>query len=101
MMGIAATTTFTACSDDNTPEKSTPSYNWSEDGGLKACDNLLFENGTQIGNGDNEFVFKGKQTLKRALICSRVGCTWQLAQNLPLSLVPLSRATSKPWLLSL
>mgnify|MGYP002727555131 FL=1 len=65
MMGIAATTTFTACSDDNTPEKSTPSYNWSEDGGLKACDNLLFENGTQIGNGDNEFVFKGKQTLKK------------------------------------
>lgn len=65
MMGIAATTTFTACSDDNTPEKSTPNYNWSEDGGLKACDNLLFENGTQIGNGDNEFVFKGKQTLKK------------------------------------
>ena len=65
MMGIAATTTFTACSDGNTPENPTPSYNWSEDGGLKACDNLLFENGTQIGNGDNEFVFKGKQTLKK------------------------------------
>ncbi len=65
MMGIAATPTFMACSDNNTPEPSTPSYNWSEDGGLKACDNLLFENGTQIGNGDNEFVFKGKQTLKK------------------------------------
>lgn len=46
-------------------------YEWSEDGGITACDNLLFTdgeedpNGTEIGNGDQEFVFKGTQTLKK------------------------------------
>ena len=64
-MSLATATTFTACSDDDdTTPAPHPEYNWSEDGGLKACDNLLFE-GNQIGNGDNEFVFKGKQTLKK------------------------------------
>lgn len=37
--------------------------NWSEDGGLRAADNLLF--GDTIGNGDDEFVFTGTQTLKK------------------------------------
>ena len=41
---------------------------------IKACDHLLFtadgdanvnDNGTQIGNGDQEFVFTGKQTIKK------------------------------------
>lgn len=63
MMSLAAVATFTACSEENNP--STDNYTWTEDGGLKACDNILFENGTQIGNGDNEFVFTGKQTLKK------------------------------------
>lgn len=62
VMGLATMTAFTACSDDNTP--ATTERTWSEDGGLKAADNLLFD-GNQIGNGDNEFVFKGKQTLKK------------------------------------
>ena len=65
MMGLAMATTFTACSDDNTPTDSSKDYHWSEDGGLKACDNILFNDGQQIGNGDNEFVFKGKQIIKR------------------------------------
>lgn len=65
MMGLAMATTFTACSDDNTPTDPSKDYHWSEDGGLKACDNILFNDGQQIGNGDNEFVFKGKQTIKR------------------------------------
>ena len=65
MMGLAMATTFTACSDDNTPTDPSKDYHWSEDGGLKACDNILFNGGQQIGNGDNEFVFKGKQTIKR------------------------------------
>ena len=75
---------LTACSDDDpvntidpAPEPEQPTdkveYVWSTDGGLKACDHLLFneadntENaeGTQIGNGDAEFVFTGKQTLKK------------------------------------
>ena len=64
-LGLTATSAFTACSDNNTPENPSENYHWSENGGLKACDNLLFENGTQIGNGDNEFVFTGKQTLKK------------------------------------
>lgn len=65
MLGLAATTVFTACSSDDTPNDPNLNYNWSTDGGLKACDNILFENGKQIGNGDNEFVFNGKQTIKK------------------------------------
>ena len=44
--------------------------------GLKACDHILFgtdgkenANGTEIGNGDQEFVFTGKQTLKKGTHC--------------------------------
>ena len=78
---IALATCMTACSSDNDEPGQTPvepevpevKYTWSTDGGLKACDHLLFsvtdnsENaeGTQIGNGDAEFVFTGKQTLKK------------------------------------
>lgn len=69
-------TCMTSCSsDDNNGDEEKPSqkYTWSTDGGIKACDHLLFSevdnsenvNGTQIGNGDAEFVFKGKQTLKK------------------------------------
>ena len=71
-----------SCSDDNdepgktpdpTPETPTEKYVWGEDGGLKSCDHILFSevdnsenaNGAQIGNGDAEFVFTGKQTLKK------------------------------------
>lgn len=55
--------TFAACSDDNEPTQ-TEERHWSTNGGLKAADNLLFE-GNVIGNGDQEFVFTGRQTLKR------------------------------------
>ena len=57
----------TACSsDDNNDggDKGGDTRNWSTDGGLKAADDLLFD-GTTIGNGDAQFVFKGKQTLKK------------------------------------
>ena len=54
---------LTSCSDDN--EVTTPpERNWTTDGGLRATDNLLFDNNT-IGNGDKELVFNGKQTLKK------------------------------------
>ena len=72
---------MTSCSSDDNNEGSNPTpdptptekYVWSEDGGLKACDHILFSevdnsenaNGAQIGNGDAEFVFTGKQTLKK------------------------------------
>lgn len=59
-----AITSFTACSSEETTSEQTPEYNWSTDGGLKACDNLLFDNNV-IGNGDQEFVFNGTQTLKK------------------------------------
>ncbi len=58
-------------------EKQTPStptgedYVWKTDGGLKACDHILFSDGeedpdgNEIGNGDDEFVFYGTQTLAK------------------------------------
>lgn len=81
-MGILMAAALTACGSDNDNEannKPTPEpepektvYVWTEDGGLKACDHLTFSAegkedaaGTQIGNGDQEFVFTGKQTLKK------------------------------------
>lgn len=64
-----------ACNDDNVNdggEENKDGYVWGTDGGLKSCDHLLFnedgtENvkGTVIGNGNQEFVFKGKQTLAK------------------------------------
>ena len=75
-MGIlmmAATLGSCSNNDDPTP---TPGagYTWTTDGGMKACDHLLFgedgkdnAEGTVIGNGDQNFVFKGKQTLKKGV----------------------------------
>lgn len=75
---LAMTAALTACgsSNDDTdpvnPNPTTASYTWSTDGGIKACDHVLFDNdgkedaqGTVIGNGDQEFVFKGRQTLAK------------------------------------
>ena len=69
-MGIlAASAMLGSCSSDNDDEKKdgTEAYKWTTDGGLKACDHIRFSedgaenvNGTQIGNGDQEFVFTGK-----------------------------------------
>lgn len=64
LMGIVS------CSDSNSSSTETD-YTWSNDQGLKACDHLLFtagkadEEGKEIGNGDQEFVFTGKQTLRK------------------------------------
>ena len=78
-MGIlAASAMLSSCSSDNDDPTPSPNpgsevvYKWTTDGGLKACDHILFGtdgkenvNGTEIGNGDQEFVFTGKQTLKK------------------------------------
>lgn len=75
-MGILAMAfTMSACSsDDENADTPQSGVNWTTNGGIKACDHLLFtadgdanvnDNGTQIGNGDQEFVFTGKQTLKK------------------------------------
>mgnify|MGYP000078437465 CR=1 FL=1 len=61
-----------ACSDDDAPK--TSPYEWGNQGSVKTCDHILFnadgsenENGTVIGNGDQEFVFTGNQTLKKGV----------------------------------
>lgn len=73
---LAIALTVVACSDDNN-DTDTPSvkpgdeYVWSTDAGIKACNRILFTdgkadpNGKEIGNGDQEIVFTGKQTLKK------------------------------------
>lgn len=75
---LAASAMLSSCSSDNDVPTPSPNpgsevvYKWTTNGGLKACDHILFStdgkenaNGTQIGNGDQEFVFTGKQTLKK------------------------------------
>ena len=71
---LASAAMFAACGSDDpvTDPVPTEEYVWSTNGGLKACNCLTFNaegnpsaTGTQIGNGDAEFVFTGKQTLKR------------------------------------
>ena len=71
-----------ACSSDD-PETDTGNgngnggnaeapYVWGTEGAIKTCDHLLFNDdktenakGTVIGNGDQEFIFKGTQTLSK------------------------------------
>lgn len=66
LMAALTTASLSACSSDNDTEDNTSTtYHWTTDGGLKACDNLLFDN--VIGNGDQEFVFNGTQTLKKGI----------------------------------
>lgn len=87
-MGILAlAASMTACSSDNDDNGGSDNggtsvvYNWSTNGGLKACDHILFDdngkddaNGTVIGNGDQGFVFTGKQTLKKGTYLLKDGC---------------------------
>ena len=72
-MGILAlTATLNSCSNDDSDP--TTGYVWTLNNGTKACDHILFNekgdedaNGTVIGNGDQEIVFTGKQTLKKGV----------------------------------
>lgn len=56
--------TLTSCSSDD-PQTPVPGQEivWGKDGGLTSCNQILFDK--VIGNGDQEFVFKGKQTIKK------------------------------------
>ncbi len=70
---LAATMGSCSNNDDPTPNPGS-AYTWTTDGGIKACDHLLFgedgkdnAEGTVIGNGDQELVFKGKQTIKKGV----------------------------------
>ncbi|MGN0228598.1 MAG: hypothetical protein ACI4BH_02190 [Muribaculaceae bacterium] len=56
---------LTSCSDSNEPD--VPDGEQKEiglDGNIKVYDNIVFAQNT-IGNGDQEVVFKGKQTIKK------------------------------------
>lgn len=67
----AATSTtllFNACSDNNNAptgggDTTDPTVTYISN--VAHSDGLLFSNGTQLGNGDKEFVFTGEKTLKR------------------------------------
>lgn len=70
---LAATMGSCSDNDDPTPNPGA-AYTWTTDGGIKACDHLLFgedgkdnAEGTVIGNSDQELVFKGKQTIKKGV----------------------------------
>ena len=70
---LAATMGSCSDNDDPTPNPGA-AYTWTTDGGIKACDHLLFgedgkdnAEGMVIGNGDQELVFKGKQTIKKGI----------------------------------
>lgn len=72
IMALAAT--LAACGSDSNDDSvvDTKGYVHTTDGGLSACSGILFNedgtdnpDGTQIGNGEQGFVFKGNTTLKK------------------------------------
>ncbi len=68
---LGALAAIVACNKENPQNPSTDKYVWKTDGGLNACDHILFSDGeedpggNEIGNGDQEFVFYGNQTLSK------------------------------------
>ncbi len=69
---LALAAMLAACSDNDDPTPATKGYTWTTDGGLAAADGIRFDadgsenpDGTQIGNGDQGFVFTGDVTLPR------------------------------------
>ena len=76
-MATTLAMTMVSCSKDddvNNGNETQTAYVWGMDGSIKTCDHLTFTadgkddaNGTIIGNGDKEFVFTGKQTLKKGV----------------------------------
>ena len=57
IMAAAMSTVFSGCNEADT------NYIVDEYSGLAASNEILFNNGTEIGNGDQEFCFTGKQTI--------------------------------------
>ena len=84
-LATVMTMTVTSCSssddDDKRDDLPQVSYVWGTEGSIKTCDHLLFGtdgkedvNGTVIGNGDKEFILKGKQTLKKGTYLLKEEC---------------------------
>ncbi len=65
IMAMALTgTVLTSCSSEEETQKDDDTETvWGKDAGVTSCNKILF--GDVIGNGDQQFVFKGKQTLKK------------------------------------
>ena len=59
IMAVAMTGFLSSCNDVDTK------IDLGEYSGLATSDDILFNNGTQIGNGDQEFCFTGKQTITK------------------------------------
>lgn len=71
VLSLMVTMAISGCSDNNTPDVdgvdpsvTYPTGNGNYDG-LATSEGVLFSSGTQIGNGDQEFCFTGKQTIKK------------------------------------
>ncbi len=68
---LGALAAIAACEEQTPSTPTGEDYVWKTDGGLKACDHILFSDGeedpdgNEIGNGDDEFVFYGTQTLAK------------------------------------
>lgn len=64
-LAVAAAFSLTACSDDNSGGSNGSDPEIDRVDGVAHSAGILFNNGTQIGNGDQSFVFTGKQTISR------------------------------------
>ena len=68
---LALAASFQACDKAENNSTADSDYIWTKDGDINVCDHILFTdgkddpNGTEIGNGDQEFIFSGKQTLAK------------------------------------
>lgn len=68
---LGALAAVAACEEQTPSTPTGEDYVWKTDGGLKACDHILFSDGeedpdgNEIGNGDDEFVFYGTRTLAK------------------------------------
>lgn len=83
MLALAATgmlLSVNSCSsnDEEKDAQKPTAYVWGTDGSIKTCDHLTFSadgkddaDGTIIGNGDKEFIFTGKQTLRKGVYLMR------------------------------
>ena len=56
---------MSSCSDDDKPSKTINDPEVTHDGSIAISSGLLFNNGTEIGNGDQNFVFTGDVTLEK------------------------------------
>lgn len=63
---ISMSTLFASCSDnESTVVLSSDGEEVTNTAGIATSRGILFENSTQIGNGDSEFIFTGEKTLKK------------------------------------